>query len=479
MKGFLVALTAALVVTAGEARAGQQAHEDCLCLGDYHEDGAVTVDELLAGVSDALDGLCWAPVCDCFDRNDNYSVDIDELLTAVSNALYGCPIDAPTWTPTPTNTPTERRPTVTKTPVPSTRTQRPTVTATRPKEPTSTRTLIVVRTPTQTATPIHTEVRSPTRTRTPGEGPRKLNACTAQCYAPGQGGGTIISEPQLNYCAEATSTLCRKALTYGKFGYDGYNDKLASEGLDVFCGSFVNNSPNDVEEIRLTAQDAQRGTCDAHLIVGEKSNDIGGTRFSDLITSFKEQSGGGVPSSILASHINYNSQFEVAYFRSRVDYVAATFYPQYDDGVRDCTDGLARLRGVARELHRNYPGKDIKIISGVSSALDGWSCYDLGAQEVCDQENCEVFIYSVADEQWLGSPLNPLAARFGIAEWGPGCLILKEPYRGVLPDLPGCSASTIEESAESAFGLLPESNEDYVTRSIADDYRAAMQALLK
>jgi hypothetical protein len=60
------------------------------CVGDCDGDGAVTVDELLTGVSLAL-GLLSLVACPPFDFNGDGWVTIDELLSAVNAALSGCP----------------------------------------------------------------------------------------------------------------------------------------------------------------------------------------------------------------------------------------------------------------------------------------------------------------------------------------------------------------------------------------------------
>ena len=66
------------------------------CAGDCNDDGVVAVNELILGVTSALDGEDRCPAC---DRNGNGVVEIAELVSAVDAALDGCP--AP---PTPTAT---------------------------------------------------------------------------------------------------------------------------------------------------------------------------------------------------------------------------------------------------------------------------------------------------------------------------------------------------------------------------------------
>jgi Ca2+-binding EF-hand superfamily protein len=59
------------------------------CAGDCNGDGQVTIDELVRGVSIALDE---APVsaCPSLDVDGNGVVEINELVRAVENALDGC-----------------------------------------------------------------------------------------------------------------------------------------------------------------------------------------------------------------------------------------------------------------------------------------------------------------------------------------------------------------------------------------------------
>ncbi len=101
------------------------------CVGTCHSGSAVTVSELLTMVNVALGN---APVSDCQagDSNADGEITINELLAAVSNALYGCGVAPPTPRPTYTRTPT---PTVTRTP---TRTFTVTPTRTHTQTPTST-----------------------------------------------------------------------------------------------------------------------------------------------------------------------------------------------------------------------------------------------------------------------------------------------------------------------------------------------------
>lgn len=59
------------------------------CEGDCSGDGAVTVDELVQGVAQSLDGLDTS-ACTAFDRDGDRQVTIAELVAAVRRALDGC-----------------------------------------------------------------------------------------------------------------------------------------------------------------------------------------------------------------------------------------------------------------------------------------------------------------------------------------------------------------------------------------------------
>jgi hypothetical protein len=94
-----------------------------------------------------------APVTDCAagDASGDGQITIDEVLAAVTNALYGCGVTPPT--PLPTRTPTvtaTRTHTATSTRTP---TRTPTATRTRTSTPTITATPTVTGTPTLTYTP--------------------------------------------------------------------------------------------------------------------------------------------------------------------------------------------------------------------------------------------------------------------------------------------------------------------------------------
>lgn len=60
------------------------------CVGDCDNGGSVTVDELVKGVSIALDDTNLNS-CVAFDSDGSGAVTIDELVTAVNAALNGCP----------------------------------------------------------------------------------------------------------------------------------------------------------------------------------------------------------------------------------------------------------------------------------------------------------------------------------------------------------------------------------------------------
>ncbi len=60
------------------------------CPGDCDDDGEVTVDELVRGVSITL-GSLGLDACPTFDTGDDGNVTIDEVVTAVNAALAGCP----------------------------------------------------------------------------------------------------------------------------------------------------------------------------------------------------------------------------------------------------------------------------------------------------------------------------------------------------------------------------------------------------
>ena len=61
------------------------------CVGDCNADNAVTIDELVLGVSFLL-GEQYFDTCTLLDSNGDRAVDITEVITAVNNALRGCPV---------------------------------------------------------------------------------------------------------------------------------------------------------------------------------------------------------------------------------------------------------------------------------------------------------------------------------------------------------------------------------------------------
>ncbi|MDX2171427.1 MAG: hypothetical protein SF182_30460 [Deltaproteobacteria bacterium] len=61
-----------------------------ICAGDCNRDRTVSIDELVRGVSLALDGSAPA-TCRALDRDHSSGIDVSELIGAVANALGGCP----------------------------------------------------------------------------------------------------------------------------------------------------------------------------------------------------------------------------------------------------------------------------------------------------------------------------------------------------------------------------------------------------
>lgn len=61
-----------------------------ICAGDCNRDRAVSIDELVRGVSLVLEGSSAAP-CRALDRDGGGDIDVSELIAAVGNALGGCP----------------------------------------------------------------------------------------------------------------------------------------------------------------------------------------------------------------------------------------------------------------------------------------------------------------------------------------------------------------------------------------------------
>src|SRR5215470_8065922 len=69
-------------------------HAASACPGDCNGDGAVTVDELIVGVTIAL-GEQALSTCPAFDVRSDQVVTVDELLAAIDAALSGCATSTP------------------------------------------------------------------------------------------------------------------------------------------------------------------------------------------------------------------------------------------------------------------------------------------------------------------------------------------------------------------------------------------------
>ena len=201
------------------------------CVGDCSGDGAVTVDEIVAGVNIAL-GAAPVAACPPFDAGGDGEVTVDEILQAVGVALAGCPqatvspepptntpsatptatmtavpsasppatdtptptapptpsaTPSPSATPTPSTTPTSSpSPSATPTPTPSpTPSMTPSSTATRTESPSATASATKTTTPTSTATSTRTATPtvSPTSTRTVTPLPTSTRTATATASA--------------------------------------------------------------------------------------------------------------------------------------------------------------------------------------------------------------------------------------------------------------------------------------------------------
>jgi hypothetical protein len=70
------------------------AYPAAACPGDCSDDGEVTINELIVGVSIAL-GSAIVDECPSIDANSDSEVTIDEIIGAVNVALAGCPRPAP------------------------------------------------------------------------------------------------------------------------------------------------------------------------------------------------------------------------------------------------------------------------------------------------------------------------------------------------------------------------------------------------
>jgi hypothetical protein len=84
----LVLILATLACTGAIATARPPAADAQRCVGDCDGDREVTIDELIAGINDALGG---EEACLTFDWDDDGHVTVDELIIAVNEALDGCP----------------------------------------------------------------------------------------------------------------------------------------------------------------------------------------------------------------------------------------------------------------------------------------------------------------------------------------------------------------------------------------------------
>jgi hypothetical protein len=84
MNRFLIAVVTILTSL------GATAAESAACAGDCHEDGEVTVDELVTGVRIALD-FATVDQCASINADGDDEVTLDEITSAVKVALAGCP----------------------------------------------------------------------------------------------------------------------------------------------------------------------------------------------------------------------------------------------------------------------------------------------------------------------------------------------------------------------------------------------------
>jgi phosphohistidine phosphatase SixA len=150
----LLVLSVCLSIPGSPARGGVSP-----CPGDCNLDSEVAINELVLGVGIAL-GQNQLSQCPAFDRGGDGEVTIDDLLAGVSAALNGCAAEP---TPTITNTII----------VEATRTPIATITGTIIVDPTPTSTAVVTSEPTQTAEPTETgdptETAEPTQTAEPTE----------------------------------------------------------------------------------------------------------------------------------------------------------------------------------------------------------------------------------------------------------------------------------------------------------------------
>jgi len=61
------------------------------CVGDCHNDNAVSIDELVMMVNVALDNAPMS-MCDAGDANEDGAITIDEIIMGVNHAMHGCPV---------------------------------------------------------------------------------------------------------------------------------------------------------------------------------------------------------------------------------------------------------------------------------------------------------------------------------------------------------------------------------------------------
>jgi hypothetical protein len=94
----------------GSWTAGVAAAQSETCVGDCGSDGVVSITEIMVGVDIAMNIFPMGN-CPAFDPSGEGTVTVDELIAGVNNALQGCPPR-----PTPTKTPGPPTPTPTRTP---------------------------------------------------------------------------------------------------------------------------------------------------------------------------------------------------------------------------------------------------------------------------------------------------------------------------------------------------------------------------
>lgn len=303
---------------------------------------------------------------------------------------------------------------------------------------TPTPTLIVTGNPTRTVT----GTRVPTATPGTCTGDKPFAGIAATCYNDGQRGGSIIPESQLDTCAEQFSKVTHEyAVTYGKYGYDGFNAKLKSRGLKVICGAFSNNTPNDSADVQRVSGDILAGNC-AYAAIVDEFGTFSQTRFGDLLDQFTTN---GVnvnfPKTILASYANYTDPANESFFKARTQAILATWYPQNDSTIQNADQALSRLGGVCDTLNTKFSGKKIFVISG--AATTGGSgplvnpgiarAYNTGTSRIGAEHNCTVLIYDSADEAWQETPGNELWGNYGIFTWTlNGDLLIKDIYSNLL-----------------------------------------------